>query len=236
MWLATLPVSALGANSRFSPMFRYMFNGGTRALSNIDTAMVNSIKYTTPNLSGFTGNVALQAGEGRGSRYNYSASLGYMGGPLVVTAAMQSARHSPSPALTAPAATNAIDQDMWVLGAAYNFGFARLSAAYATVDNSASTAVSAAAANRSRIPQIGLSAPIGPGQLQVAAGRDTNKFKASGATNYKRETVSAAYIYSLSKRTDLYAVVMNEKYKPTGAPATLKTSGDSYVVGVRHAF
>ncbi|UUX97117.1 porin [Aquabacterium sp. J223] len=234
MWLATLPVSAMGGNSRFSPIFRYMFNGGVRGLSIIDTAMTNSIRYTTPNLSGFTGNVALQAGEGRGSRYNYAASLAYMGGPLVVTAGLQSARHQPPPA----ASTAAFDQDMWVLGAAYNFGIVRLSAAYATVDNSAAAGLTPGVPNKSRIPQVGLTARLGPGQLQLTAGRDTNEIKASGATNYKRETVSAGYLYSLSKRTDIYAMLMNEKFSsvPATTPASAKKSGDSYMVGIRHAF
>ena len=44
-----------------------------------------------------------------------------------------------------------------------------------------------------------------------------------------RTTTSVGYDYYLSKRTDLYAVVMNDRF-------TGNASGNSYGVGIRHRF
>ena len=41
--------------------------------------------------------------------------------------------------------------------------------------------------------------------------------------------LSLAYPYSLSKRTDLYAVCMSDKY-------TARTNGNTLAAGVRHTF
>lgn len=218
LWVSMLQTNALGANSVFSPSFRQLYNGGARGRSEIDTSMVNSVVYQTPNLGGVQAVLAVQAGEGRGTRYNHAAHIGYRDGPLHVTLALQSARHSPPPDNTLTAR-----QDRVLVGGSYNFGPVRVFGQYTTVDN---------VTNKSRLPHFGATVPLAGGTVQFSTGRDRNKVVATGATTV-RTTTSAGYVYPLSKRTDLYGFLMSEKF-PVVGPAN--NQGNSAIVGVRHAF
>ncbi len=219
LWIAMLQTNALGSNSVFSPSFRQLYNGGTRGRSLIDTAMVNSIAYLMPTLGGLSGQVVIQAGEGRGSRHNHGAHLGWRNGPVQLGLALQSARHVPPPSTNVAA----VEQDMWLAGGSYDFGFLRLFAQYTEVDN---------VANKSTLPHYGFTAPVGIGTLQFSTGTDRNKVVASGATA-KRETTSLGYVHPLSRHTQLYGFAMTEKF-PVVGPA--ENQGESYVLGIRHTF
>lgn len=211
-WIAMLQTNALGANSVFSPSFRQLFNGGARGRSEVDTAMVNSVRYLTPNFFGVEGSLAVQAGEGSGSRYNLSGNLGYRSGPLFVTAAFTEVRHAPSPNLA-----GVRDQRMVLVGGAYDFGPVKLFAQYTAIDNDRLR-------TKEKVPHVGFSAPIGNGVLQFSTGQD----KTSGASTAKRTTTSLGYVHSLSKRTDVYAFAIRDDLTVGNA--------DSYVVGIRHRF
>lgn len=211
-WIAMLQTNALGANSVFSPSFRQLFNGGTRGRVEIDTAMVNSVRYLTPNFGGLEGSVAVQAGEGSGTRYNLSANVGYRSGPLFLTAAVTDVKHAALPSLP-----GARDQQVVLVGGAYDFGPVKLFGQYTGITNDR-------LGTKEKMPHIGFSAPIGLGQLQFSTGRD----KSSGAATGTRTTTSLGYVYSLSKRTDVYGFAMADKVSVG--------TGDSYMVGIRHRF
>jgi predicted porin len=215
IWISMLQTNALGANSVFSPSFRQLFNGGTRGRSEVDTALVNSAVYLTPVFGGVSATFALQAGEGSGTRYNYSGSVTYRGGPLVLTAATQSLRHAAVPNLP-----GARDQDMLLVGGAYDFGLVRAFAQYTTIANDR-------LGTKDKLPHVGLSAPIGAGTLQFGTGEDKTTVNATGAAA-KRTTTSLGYVYSLSKRTDVYAFGMTDKV----SVGTAKSG----VVGISHRF
>ena len=216
IWISMLQTNALGANSVFSPSFRQLFNGGTRGKSEVDTSLVNSVIYLTPNLGGVSASFALQAGEGSGTRYNYSGNLSYRGGPLMATVAVQSLRHA-----AVPNNPGARDQDMVLLGAAYDFGVAKVFAQYTDIDN-------ARLGTQSKLPHVGVSAPIAGGVLQLSTGEDKTTVNATGAST-KRTTTSLGYVYGLSKRTDVYAFGMADKMPVVG-------NASSYVVGISHRF
>jgi predicted porin len=218
LWLSMIQTNALGANSTFSPAFRQLYNGGTRGRSAIDSGMVNSLSYQTPVFGGFSGLAVLQTSEGRGTGSNYAASATYRGGPFMGTLAVQRARHSPVPNVG-----TAADQDMVLLGLAYRAGFLQAFAQYVEVDN---------VGNRSKLPHVGVAVPIGLGTVQFSTGEDKNRVVATGVTT-KRKTTSLGYLHALSKRTDLYAFAMTEKFPVVGPAAN---SGDSYVVGISHRF
>lgn len=218
LWITMLQTSAMGSNSSFSPSFRQLFNGGTRGRSVIDTAMVNSISYQTPILGGVQARAVLQLGAGRGTRYNYAADVAWRGGPAAVGVAVQSARHAPLPNIATTA-----DQDIVMVGASYNFGFARAFAQYTVIDN---------VGDKSKLPHFGVTVPVGSGTLQFSSGQDKNTLDATGAST-RRTTTTLGYVHGLSKRTDLYGFLMTEKY-PVLGPA--ENRGDSYMVGIRHRF
>jgi len=75
--------------------------------------------------------------------------------------------------------------------------------------------------------QISATVPIGVGQILVAY-VDTKKTQ-TAAADQKRTTTSAGYDYYLSKRTDVYAMAMNDKV--TGI-----RSGTGVGFGIRHRF
>jgi predicted porin len=216
-WIAMIQTSALGSNSVFSPGFRQLFNGGTRGRSEVDTAMVNSVKLQSAAFAGFSGNVTVQAGEGSGSGANYSAQVGWRNGPLYITAAMSTIRHAAVPNLP-----GAREQDIALVGASYDFGVAKVFGQYTTIDN-------ARLGSDDKVPHVGFTVPLGAGTIQFARAEDRNRTAVGTATvTTRRTTTSAGYVHGLSKRTELYAFVMQDKVA-TGV-------ADSQVVGIRHTF
>jgi len=211
-WLSMIFSSAMGSNSIFSPSFRQQYNGSTRGYMGLDSSLPNSLSYTTPRLGGVTGTVAVQAGEGRG-KSNYSANVVYRGGPIMLTAGMANASHVPPPDEAAVQ-----DQNWFVLGASYDFKVVKVFAQYTDHENELT-------GTQTKTPHLGLTVPIGNGELQAAWARG----KATSARGEsERTTTSMGYIHNLSKRTNLYAMLASDKL-PVG-------TANSYLVGVRHAF
>ncbi len=215
-WIALIQSSAMGSNSVFSPGFRQLFNGGSRGRSEVDTALVNSIKYQSPVWGGVSGSVAVQAGEGSGTGASTSANIGYRGGPVFVTAAASRIRHAALPNFA-----GVRHQDITLLGGSYDFGGLRLFGQYTVIDNDR-------LGTKDRVPHVGVSVVAGAGLFQLAHADDKNTVNATGAVT-RRKTTSGGYIYALSKRTELYTFVMRDDLPVVG-------NADSYVVGVRHQF
>lgn len=211
-WLAMVFSSAMGSNSIFSPGFRQQYNGSTRGNNGLDTSLPNSIAYTTPRLGGMVGTLVYQAKEGPLGGNNFNASVVYRDGPLLLTAATARVRHAPPP--DTPAAQ---DETLTMVGGSYDFKAVKLFAQYSTLKNDL-------ARTKDKMPHIGLTAPLGSGELQLAWASD----RTSGATNTTRKTTSLSYIHNLSKRTSVYGMAASDKL-PVG-------TANSYVVGVRHTF
>jgi predicted porin len=104
-----------------------------------------------------------------------------------------------------------------MLGGTYDAGVVK---AFLTYGVASSDAVGVA---DRKTTSVGASAPLGGGKL--LAGFASTKI--SGGA--KRDTMTLGYDYNLSKRTDVYAMLMQDKI-------TALTSGTSYGVGVRHRF
>jgi predicted porin len=75
---------------------------------------------------------------------------------------------------------------------------------------------------------LGVSVPAGQGKV-LAAWAQTRRNGAAVGADRKRNTATVGYDYDLSKRTDLYAMYMNDKI-------TAQNSGNSFGVGIRHRF
>ena len=69
---------------------------------------------------------------------------------------------------------------------------------------------------------------MGAGKI-MASWAETKRSGAAVGADQKRDTVAVGYDHDLSKRTDLYAVYMNDKI-------TNQSSGNSFGVGIRHRF
>ncbi|MEO7547720.1 MAG: porin [Ramlibacter sp.] len=209
-WLSLIFSSPFGGNSVVSPAFRQQFNGSTRGNNPLDTSLPNSIAYTTPSLGGAFATLAVQAREATPGGSNLVGNVIWRGGPAMLTAAFEHVRH-------APGGTTALDQDHYLLGGSYDLQVVKLFAQYARLDNDL-------ARTQDKMPQLGLTIPVGPGEFQLASARD----RTTGAVNRTRTTTSLGYIHNLSKRTSVYAMLARDKF----AVGTANTS----LVGVRHAF
>jgi predicted porin len=218
-WVALIQSSAMGGNSVFSPGFRQLFNGGSRGRSEVDTSMVNSIKYQSPTLAGWSANVAVQAGEGSGTGASHSLQVAYRSGPLFLTLAESQIRHAAVPNL--PGVRH---QDVTLIGGSWDFGVAKVFGQWVRIKNTRLD-------SRDSVPHVGLTVPAGAGVFQLAYGDDkirSNVSLASASTAH-RKTTSGGYVYSLSKRSDLYGFLMRDKLPVVG-------NADSYVLGIRHQF
>jgi predicted porin len=211
-WLANVFTSAMGGNSLFSPSFRQQYNGSTRGYMGQDTGLTNSLSYSSPNLAGTVVTVNVQAAEGSGSGNNLNGSVVHRSGPLLLAAAGARVQHVPAPD---PAGT--LDEQFVMLGASYDLKVVTLFAQYTDFKDKLGNL-------KIKTPHIGLSAPVGPGQVQLAWAEG----KTSGAASGKRTTISAGYVHPLSRRTQLYLMVGTDKV----SVGTAK----SYVTGIRHTF
>lgn len=212
-WLANVFTSAMGSNSIFSPSFRQQYNGSTRGSMALDTALPNSISYSTPRLGGAVATLAVQARENRGTGANIVANVVYRGGPMLLALALGKTEHLPPPDPDAP-----VEEDFVMLGGSYDFKVVRLFGQYTHYkDNAADLTI--------KTPHLGLTAPVGAdGEVQLAWARA----KHSGANTSTRTTTSAGYVHRLSRRTNLYAMFANDKL-PVG-------TATSYALGIRHTY
>ena len=221
-FLPSILTNPLGDSFTFSPLILHMdvplFNGtGWRATVPSDTGWSNQIAYTTPSLGGFKANLHYQFGEqaGDSGKKNIGANFLYFGGPLTVTGFYERAQIS-NPGQGTYLGTTKKD---WMLGAAYDFGVVKpyLTYGQVKVDNTG---------DEGKTLQVGASVPLGGGKVLASWARTKWEMAASDAT---RKTLTVGYDYNLSKRTDVYAMYMNDKI-------TSYSSGNSFGVGIRHRF
>ena len=192
----------------------------------------NAVKYSTPNLSGFSANVLYGVGEVAGNAaLNRTIGLSgdYNNGPLHVTAAYNR--------LNTAVAPSAAALKFALIGATYNFGPVTLAAAYETEKSDTS-----ALNNRDYL--LGVTVPVGPaGAFLASYTRKDDRL----VTNTGGKQFGIGYTHSLSKRTNLYtsyARLTNDAGgrnvvgdASSGGSAVLAGHTSSAVtVGVRHMF
>ena len=221
-FLPSVVGNPLGDSFTFSPLILHMnvplFNGtGWAATTPSDTGWSNQIAYSTPKFGGFQANFQYQFGElpADNGKKNIGANFFYFGGPLTLTGFYERDQIS-NPAVP-NTSLNTTKKD-WMLLGAYDFGVVKpfLSYGRAKADNTT---------NEAKTLQLGASIPAGPtGKVLV----DWVKTELS-QTGVERTTATLGYDYNVSKRTDVYAMYMNDRI-------TSKTTGNSVGVGVRHRF
>jgi predicted porin len=213
----------------------------------------NSVKYNTPVLGGFSGSVMYALGEDKvagaggvtiGASQTISASVKYANGPLLLSAGYQSEGVTRT-ASSRPALVNTL------LSATYNFGVVQVGAAVNRAkykDVAAPTLLGQAPNSQDSFAaqnEWSLSIAIPVGATRFSVGYAQSK----GDTLGKSSGFGVQALYSLSKRTTLYAgALTTSQYDrlaslvQTGAIAGY-TPGASdiqrvvtYGVGIRHTF
>ena len=207
LFVNTLIFNAFGDSFGFSPAIRQTFTSGGAVQVSGDTGWSDSVKYASPRFGGlsFTGHVA--AGEGNGGR-NLGFSALYFAGPFAAGLAWQEVEKGSGPFNP--------DTTAWQLGASFNMAPVKFYGQYGSSDNKTIN-------NTTKVIGLGADYTLGAGKLLL----QWNKQSPDVGADLK--TLSFGYDHTMSKRTDIYAVYMNEK--KTGL-----STGNSYAVGVRHRF
>ncbi|GAB3554015.1 porin [Noviherbaspirillum agri] len=232
-FLPTILFNPFGDSYTFAPLILHAdvptFNSTTDAPTwsgSIagDTGWSNSIRYTTPNIGGMTANIHYQFGEVAGDTgtNNIGVNMLYFRGPFAFTAFYHNVDvgnplWAPGSSVAHGTATN---QKAWMLGGSYELSMAKLFATYGQTKHDIDL--------EDKTISLGASVPVGQGKI-MAAWAQTRRSGVDFGAEQKRNTTSIGYDYNLSKRTDLYAVYMNDRI-------TDLDSGNSFGLGMRHRF
>jgi predicted porin len=221
-FLPTIIFNPFGDSFTFSPLVLHanvpLFNPTNwQATTPSDTGWSNELVYTTPNFGGLSANLHYQIGEvpNNSGPKNVGFNLLYFHGPFAATAFYERDQIS-NPVSPAPFASADKKTD-WMVGASYDFTAVK---AYATYGKAKSDKL----VPQAKTLSLGASVPLGSGKVLVGTARTQVT-----PGNSTRRTTTVGYDYDLSKRTDLYAMLMHDA-------VTSFNSGTSWGVGVRHRF
>ena len=224
LFVSTLLFNPFGDSFGFSPSIRQYYNSpqGTPLVG--DSGWNNAIGYSTPSMGGLSATVLVAAGEGAATAKgrNLGANVLYFSSRLALTAAWQDVKAQGTLGRSIAAFPGFKSQKAAQVGGSYDFGMFKGFAQFGSIKTSATSQVKVTNLN------VGASASIGAGKLLVAYGKSDIDFVAPIADKTSK-TLTVGYDYFLSKRTDLYAIYMSDKY--TGL-----SSGTTLAVGVRHTF
>lgn len=205
LFVTTLVNNAFGDAFGFSPSIRHYFTSGTVTG---DTGWSDSIAYYSPKFGGLSFGAAAALKE-TSNGGNWSANVGYAAGPLSAAVVMQEVKKDGASAVA--------DTRTWQLAGTYALTDGlKLFGQFGQVDNLSTGA-------DYRISGAGVRAVMGLGALLAQYGH------VSADVGGNRNTFSLGYDHFLSKRTDLYAVMMSDKQAG-------KSGGSAYAVGMRHRF
>jgi predicted porin len=219
-----------------SPIASILQEGGGLGGNTINSTSAarwnNAIAYQSANFSGLTlkgiydfgqtSEIKVDGVSERDSRYGLGAN--YANGPMNLDVVYQNIENS-----TAISSPNTAE---WYFGASYNFGAVKVLGSYQT-KNDKSTA------NKdNKAYDIGVQIPMGASTIAVSYAR----LNPEGADN-SSSAWGAAYLYSLSKRTTLYATythVSNDN-NANASPANLGVlkngnSANLLATGINHSF
>ena len=194
---------------------------GALATVGFDTGWVNSITYETPTFSGFNASVQFAPKEtsANGSKNSYTLAGSYNAGPLSLAAVYVDAGIANAAYLAEQTVVN--------LNGSYDFGVVKAFLQYTDISYE-SNSLYAGFADSAKLFQVGASVPVSPaGTVMVSFGQA--KLSAPNQGSAKDNIFSLGYDHMLSKRTDAYVVVTNEKL-------TSFKGATSFAVGIKHNF
>ena len=228
-FLPSVFANPFGDSFEVSPLILHetvaFYKNGNYSTTSSDTGWSNQMLYSSPDFGGLSFNVAYQFGEvaTANSKKNVGVNATYRNGGLMLTGFFERSQvKNPTGGLLFVDGTAKQD---WMLGGSYDFGVVKLYGTYgqAKVKDDSYDAKTAS---------LGLDIPVSKaGTIKAAVAHtkmDTNAGTLA-AWDGKHTTTTIGYDHYLSKRTDVYGVVMNDRF--TG----LK-SGTSLAVGIRHRF
>jgi predicted porin len=236
LFFNTITSNAFADSTNFSPIVLVTFFGS--ALSG-GTGWTNQIIYESPRFAGFSVNAAISASEGQGGR-NGAVRAAYAAGPLAVSFAGQSVKKNP---ITFADGLSNNNTRSWQLAGSYDFSVVKVWAHLGRIDNRGTETTPLSLSYK--IWDVSASVPLGAGKVLAgyAARKTSDTIAPVPATlnggNIERKVLTVGYDHDLSKRTDVYALLMSDKTVTRTLPAPgslVSASGTSMAVGVRHRF
>lgn len=224
LFVSTLIFNAWGDSFGYSPAIRQYYNApyGTPLVG--DSGWNNAIQYSIPSIGGLSANVMVAAGEGASTAKgkNVGANVLYFGGPVALTVAWQDVKAQGTLGRAISAFAGFKNQTAYQVGGSFDAGVVKLFAQYGKISTKATRDVD------TTIVQFSAKVPLGAGALLAGYG-DSEMETAGSAVKPKSKMLTVGYDYNLSKRTDIYAVYVSDKY--TGL-----STGNTLAVGIRHTF
>jgi predicted porin len=208
----------------------------------------NTVTYKSPKVNGFDGELAYSVGEQSTSSTGrqFGGAAGYTTGPLALRVAYNNKNTDVLATATAAAISRTLGRNT-LFTAAWQLPMATLRVAYgidkgfnsATLGNNNNPygGVKPTPSTDGRDILLGLTAPVGPGTLMFSAMHKDDR------TSFNQDASSwgVGYLYSLSKRTGLYAAYAHINNQ-NGAGYTVANNTESgtgnsgYNLGMRHVF
>ncbi len=218
----------------------------TTGLSRYTTTIDKAVSYTTPVVNGFqaqlmigdakdsaSANDAGVAISGAEKRKQTAYSLAYAVGKFDVGYGYHQSKVDGTVASTMPSAAftaNALAKTTAEhLGASYDFGVAKAFVQH--IKNKAETLTATTYDNKAT--EVGVRAPMGKTMLWASYVDGERKF---GDNKYDQKGYQLGASYSLSKRTNLYAIYGDQELKGTGSVSTVKMTEEAVAAGIRHTF
>lgn len=233
LFVSTILFNPFGDSYTWSPSVLQIYNLSAGGQLRGDSGWNNSVQYNSPKFGGLTVNAAISAGEAfagpTGTGKNFGINALYFGGPVSATLAYQTVENG---------TTGGEKQKTLMGGAAYDFGFAKLFAQIARIDDKDISG------SENKFWSLGASVPAGPGSVLLAYAQNKIEDDEGGSGTAKRKIGTLGYNYPLSKRTDITAAVMRDEqtaggivvFQSPGLVAAPEGKGTSYGVNIRHKF
>ena len=215
MYVATGAFNPFQASANLSPVLLHVWSANYNRTIVGDTVWDNSVQYASPNLGGFTGSATYAFGEAANTNgiRNINLTANYASGPFA--AAISGQQVKVGPGLTA----GMVSEKAAMVGLSYDLQVAKLYGQYFRTDTEGTSL-------KTKTAQVGVGVPLGNGNVMASV---TQTRRDAPSIDSTRTTAGIGYDYFLSKRTDIYSVVLRDKL--TGF-----SSASSLALGIRHRF
>ena len=212
--------NAFGNSTGFSPSLRELFLSGNLEGVDGDFYWDRAVSYSTPRIE-------LGQGIGQGNvQGNFMYSLGsgrtkgdYAGSSVVFSRGLFAASLAAQKVHINDGIEDEVDELTLQAGATYNFGWARVFGQFTRIRDNGRDA-------RSNISTVGVSVPLGPGNILAQTAYSTTK---GPAIDRRHLNTSLGYVYHYDTDTDFYVIGMDDRVRH-------QTRGLSYAIGGRYQF
>ncbi|MGI4982761.1 MAG: porin [Janthinobacterium lividum] len=229
LFVSTILFNPFSDSYTFSPMVYHVFLGqGTYPTYATDQGVVgdsgwnNAIQYTTPDYNGFNASAMYGFGNqaGGNGQKKYSAQFLYFHGPFAATGVYQYVNFNSAAGDLDSLLAGYKSQSAAQAGLSYDLKFVKFFAQYMYTHNDAGTG-----GFHIHTEQGGVTVPIGAGYAMASYAYS----RSNGGMDQTHKSWAVGYDYPLSKRTDVYAAYLDDRY-------THMSSGNTFGIGVRAKF